>query len=136
MQGCIAVACASSPPLTAPFGGCRARFGTNPLAVGVPRAAGRPLVLDFGTSALSFYRLLALQRAGAPLPDGAGFDRDGRATRDADAVLDGGALAAFDYAAPHSAVGGALALLVELFAGAAVGAGIDIDLHKTSEFVF
>ena len=42
-----------SRPIVAPFGGRDARIGTNPFCVGVPRAGGEPVVLDFATSKIA-----------------------------------------------------------------------------------
>ena len=42
-----------SRPIVAPFGGRDARIGTNPFCVGIPRAGGEPVVLDFATSKIA-----------------------------------------------------------------------------------
>jgi hypothetical protein len=47
----------------APPGGKAPRLGTNPLAIGVPRAEG-PLVLDFGTSATAEGKVRVRKLAG------------------------------------------------------------------------
>jgi len=39
--------------LVAPFGAVERRMGTNPVAIGVPRSDGPPLLLDFATSVVA-----------------------------------------------------------------------------------
>ena len=42
-----------SEPSVTPFGGTKARVGTNPFAVGIPRTHEPPVVVDFATSRLA-----------------------------------------------------------------------------------
>lgn len=129
----VAFVMAHSPPLVAPHGGRFARFGTNPIAIAIPSGSNQPIVLDFGTSALSFYALLARAAAHEPLPDAnSAFDKNGQPTRSADDVLDGGALRTFD----RGPVGSGLALVVEVLAGLLVNAGLDIDDSCTDPAAF
>ena len=52
-RGMVGILCANElgPADVLPWGGAEARLGANPVAVGIPRAAGAPLVLDMATSA-------------------------------------------------------------------------------------
>ena len=43
----------TTTPVVAPHGGIDARFVTNPFTVGIPRADGEPILLDFATSAIA-----------------------------------------------------------------------------------
>lgn len=134
-HGLIAIVMAQSPPLVAPHGGKFARFGTNPIAIAIPTgsAGAEPLVLDFGTSAMSFYSLLARAAAREPLSDlNTAFDKHGRPTRSADDVLDGGALRTFD----RGPIGSGLSLVVEVLAGLLVDAGLDVDASNSDPAAF
>lgn len=121
-QGFIAFCFAQSPPLTAPHGGSQARFGTNPVSIGLPsNHTSGPVALDFGASTISFYELLSNALSKKPLLPGTGYDSDGKASTDADRVLADGAITA------RGVVGSGLAFVVEAMAGALVGAGLDLE---------
>ena len=100
-------------PLVAPHGGKRAVFGTNPIALGVPRSGRTPLVLDFSPAAATWGTIRVAKRDGTDIPPGVGLDRDGNPTTDPDSVLDGGTL--LPAAGPK---GSATLLLAQLFCGA------------------
>ena len=72
---------ANSPEFVAAAGGGDAVFGTNPLAVGVPRAGQAPFVFDMATSAIALFGVLTAKAKGAPLPPGVAYGPDGRETR-------------------------------------------------------
>lgn len=69
-------------PYVAPFGGTRARLGTNPFAAGFPRERGSPLVVDFATSRLAAGKIKVAFNKGSRLPDGALLDASGSPTND------------------------------------------------------
>jgi uncharacterized oxidoreductase len=71
-----------STPSVAPFGGGSARIGTNPFSIGIPRAGGRPIILDFATSKLAVGKVRVAMNAGKPLPPGALQTFDGEPTTD------------------------------------------------------
>ena len=101
----------------APYGGSERMFGTNPLAWSLPVPEGRgPLVADFSTSMIPEGKIAVAQARGESLPPGAVIDREGRATTDADAFYDGGALLPFGG---HK--GSSLVLLIELMASLLAG---------------
>jgi LDH2 family malate/lactate/ureidoglycolate dehydrogenase len=83
------VAC--SPPVVAPFGGRGAAFGTNPIAIGLPRQP-HPVIVDIATSATNFGDLLLASRLGHDLPAGVAIDATGEPTRDPVAALSGAIL--------------------------------------------
>lgn len=114
-EGLAALAFTPSHAWVAPEGGTRPVFGTNPIAFGWPRAGREPFVFDFATSAAARGEIELHRRAGRPVPDDWGYDRDGRPTTDAQAVLDG-AMRTFGG---HK--GSALAAMVELLAGPLIG---------------
>jgi LDH2 family malate/lactate/ureidoglycolate dehydrogenase len=119
-KGLVSIVMATSPPLVAPVGSSEGVFGTNPICFGFPAPVGSdegPLVIDLSTSSMAFYGLVEAAVAGAKLPAGIGFDSAGGETTEPNDVLKGGALRAFG-----GAKGSALALAVQVLAGALVGA--------------
>jgi LDH2 family malate/lactate/ureidoglycolate dehydrogenase len=81
----------AAPALLAPGVGGRRALGTNPIAIGVP-GHPFPVVFDSSSSEVSYSEVVARAGRGEPLPDRAGLDANGEPTRDAEAVVDGGAL--------------------------------------------
>jgi uncharacterized oxidoreductase len=71
-----------SSPTVAPFGGTEARIGTNPFAVGIPRAGDRPILIDFATSKLAKGKIRVALNAGKSLPEGVLLTPKGQATTD------------------------------------------------------
>ena len=118
-QGCIGVAFCNSPELVAAAPGAKPVFGTNPLAVGIPRAGTVPYTFDMATSAIALFGVLSAQAKGEPLPLDVAYDAQGQCTTDAQQVLNGGAIATFGG---HKGLG--LSLCVELLAGALSGAAV------------
>ena len=110
-QGLGALAMCPSNAYVAPAGGIRKLFGTNPLAFGWPTGDDCPYVFDFATSVIARGKIELYRLDNKPLPDGWGIDRDGQPSRDAAAVLDGGALLPFG-----GYKGSAIATMSELLA--------------------
>jgi uncharacterized oxidoreductase len=107
-----------SRPIVAPFGGLDARTGTNPVCIGVPRAAGPPIVLDFATSRIAQGKTRVAMNRGEQLPPGMLLDDHGVPTEDPrfGVVPPYGALIPFGE---HKGFG--LALAAELLGGALTG---------------
>ena len=99
-----------------PYGGLDRAFGGNPLAFGLPADPDAPVVLDMGTCSVAIGKIEVARDKGETLPAGAIIDRQGRASVDPSDYFDGGAALTFGG---HK--GSALALAVELLAGALVG---------------
>lgn len=114
-HGLAALAMTPSHAWVAPAGGHKPVFGTNPIAFGWPRPGPTPLVFDFATSAIARGDLELHRRTGTPLPPDCGVDAAGRPSTDPVAVA-GGAMRSFGG---HK--GSALAMMVELMAGALIG---------------
>ncbi|MDP5279001.1 Ldh family oxidoreductase [Sphingomonas sp. DG1-23] len=110
-QGLVALAFTPSHAWVAPAGGTKPVFGTNPIAFGWPRPGRDPFVFDFATSAVARGEIELHRREGRAVPGDWGYDAEGRATTDAEAVLNG-AMRTFGG---HK--GSALAAMVELLAG-------------------
>lgn len=115
-EGLIGIAFASAPfQTTAPHGSTEALFCTNPMAYGIP-TENEPIVLDMSTSAMAYYGLIEAKTANKMVPEGIGYDKDGKPTQDPAEIMSG-ALKAFGG---HK--GSGLALIVQIFAGALVQA--------------
>jgi (2R)-3-sulfolactate dehydrogenase (NADP+) len=115
-SGLVALVVSNTPKAMAAWGGSRPLYGTNPLAFAAPLPDGQaPLVLDLALSVVARSRIVAAARAGETLPPGWAVDRHGAPTTDPAAALDG-ALQPIG-----GAKGAALALMVEILAGALTG---------------
>jgi cysteine-S-conjugate beta-lyase len=124
-RGLVSLCLAQSPEYVAPHGSATAIYGTNPLAVGIPRRGAHQdelpsLVLDMATSSTTWWAVHEAASAGKLLPPGVAQDAAGRDAQEPAAVLAGGALRSFD--GTHK--GSALALMVEILAGPLVGAAV------------
>jgi uncharacterized oxidoreductase len=104
--------------LVAPHGGSDRRLSANPLAAGVPVAAGRPLILDIATSVIAEGKIQVMKNKGEMLAPGLVLDGAGRPTTDP---------AAF-YADPPGAIfpfgghkGSGLSFFCEVLAGSLSG---------------
>lgn len=131
--------------LVAPFGGIDRRFSTAPVCIGMPRAAGLPVILDFATSLVAEGKVLVASQGGKALPADALVSAEGRASGDphelygdydpASAARDhkkgSGALRAFG---DHK--GSGLALMCELLGGALTGNGASDPEKRWSQGMF
>lgn len=118
-EGFVAMHSASAQPHVIPPGGTKPAMGTNPLCFGFPSEEG-PVVFDMGTASLMWGDVMLHAHIGEPLPEGVGFDGQGRPTTDARAVLEGG-VAPFGG---HKGYGLSFAVqALGLLAGAPLGRG-------------
>jgi (2R)-3-sulfolactate dehydrogenase (NADP+) len=125
--GLVGLAFGNSPSAMPPAGGKRPIFGTNPIAAIFPRERAAPLLIDLSLSAVARGKLMVAAREGKPIPLGWALDKDGNATTDPQAGLEGGMLAL------GGAKGAMLALMVELLVTALTGAALGFE--ATSFFV-
>jgi uncharacterized oxidoreductase len=102
----------------APFGGREPRFGTNPIAVGVPIPGSDPVILDISTASVSVGRVQLAKNRGESIPEGLVLTKDGQSTLDPADLFRGGSILPM---AGHR--GSGLSLIVELLAGAFTGGG-------------
>ncbi len=127
--------------LVAPFGGTERRMSTNPVAIGVPMPDGPPLVLDCATSTVAEGKVLVALNGGAPLPEGAVIERDGRLTTDPAAIYgERGGRQPLDQRTGTGALramgehkGSGLGIMCELLAGALTGGGCARPGHSSLE---
>ncbi|WP_417310142.1 malate/lactate/ureidoglycolate dehydrogenase [Devosia sp.] len=122
-------------PIVAPFGGTKARLGTNPFAAGFPREGAPPVIVDFATSTLASGKVRVAHNKGEQLPPGALLDAKGQATTDPAQLFDAtpGALTTFGA---HKGWG--LMLACELLGAALVGGDTQhsADAHAVVNSMF
>ena len=114
-RGLVAIAFTAALPYVAPAGGIRPLYGTNPMAFAWPREGRPPLVFDQASSASARGEIQIHLRDGKPLPEGWAVGPDGAPTTDPATALAGAQLPFGGYK------GAAIALMVELLAGALIG---------------
>ncbi len=114
-QGLVAFAFTAAMSSVAPAGGTKPIYGTNPMAFAWPRPGRPPLVFDQASSACARGEIQLRLRAGEALPPGWAIGPDGEPTTDPEAALAGAQLPFGGHK------GAALALMVELLAGALIG---------------
>lgn len=120
-QGLVAFAFTTAYAFVAPAGGTKPLFGTNPMAFAFPRENKPPLVFDQASSVSARGEIQLHLREGKPLPDGWAIDKEGMPTNDPQAALDGAQLTFGGYK------GAALAMMVELLAGALIGDNLSVE---------
>ncbi|MBL4615413.1 MAG: Ldh family oxidoreductase [Magnetovibrio sp.] len=120
-KGLIALVFGNSPKAIAPWGGSKGVFGTNPIAFAAPRTNGAPLLIDLSLSKVARGKVMVAAKNGEPIPEGWALDKDGNATTDAQAALDGTMVPMGD------AKGAALVLMVEILAAALSGANFGFE---------
>ena len=86
--GVIGICWTNTKPNMPAWGGSEPKLGNNPLVVGIPRKAGH-IVLDMAMSQFSYGKMKQYLREGREMPFDAGFDSDGKITRNPRQVIDG-----------------------------------------------
>jgi hydroxycarboxylate dehydrogenase B len=121
--------------IVAPWGGSDARFGTNPMCVGVPLGQREPFILDFATSRVAQGKMRVAHNKSNRVDEGLLIDHRGQPTIDPSVVVtpktdtngqpQWGAILPFGE---HK--GSGLAMACELLAGALTGGG---TWHRMSD---
>lgn len=114
--------------MVAPFRGAEARFGTNPVTMGMPTADEEsPIILDMATSVVAMGKVRVAHDSGKSVPESWLIDSDGQPTTDPGTMFNEplGALRPF---AEHK--GYALCLMAELMSGALSGGGTIQPEHE------
>ena len=109
-----------SRSIVAPYGGGDARFGTNPVCIGIPLPGEPPFLLDMATSAVAQGKIRVAYNKGERVAEGLLIDDKGNPTTEAQygVIEPFGALTTFGL---HKGYG--LAVAAELLGGALTGAG-------------
>ena len=104
--------------LVAPFGGTQRRLSANPVAAGVPKESGPPIILDISTCKIAEGKIKVAYNKGVKVPDSCILDAEGQPTNDPKAF----------YASPPGAIlpmgghkGYGLSVIAEVLAGALTG---------------
>lgn len=127
-EGMIAMITADSgrsAKAVAPFGGAKARLGTNPISFAIPSNLEGPLVFDMATSAAAAGKINVATARGEQVPPGWLIDAQGRPSTDPKVLKQGGALLPLGGAEGYKGTG--LAVIVEILAGLLTGLGFGID---------
>ncbi len=72
----------SGTGLVAPYGGKERRFGTDPIAIGIPQDDRPPILIDFATSVVAEGKAKVALNGGKPVPDNALVGPQGEITGD------------------------------------------------------
>jgi (2R)-3-sulfolactate dehydrogenase (NADP+) len=120
-MGLVALMVANAPASMAAWGGRKPVFGTNPIAFAAPLPGADPIVIDLALSRVARGKVMAAKQKGTPIPDNWAFGRDGEPTTDAVEALAGTMMPSGE------AKGAALAMMVEILAGALTGANFSFE---------
>ena len=101
---------------SAPYGGTTRLLGTNPWSIGVPNAAGDPVLVDFATTVVAEGKVRVARAKHEALPPGCIVDKEGRPSTDPEDFYAGGTLLPFGG---HKGYG--LSLAAALLGGLASG---------------
>ena len=123
-RGLVAFAFTAALPYVAPAGGTKPLYGTNPMGFAWPRKDHPPLVFDQASSMTARGEIQLHLRDGRPIPVDWAIGPDGLPTTDPKTALEGAQLPFGGHK------GAAIALMVELLAGALVG---DVFSYEAAE---
>src|ERR1700744_6308655 len=127
-EGMIAMITADSgrsAKAVAPFGGAKARLGTNPICFAVPSNLDGPLVFDMATSAAAAGKINVATARGDQVPAGWLIDAEGRPSTDPRVLRSGGALLPLGGTEGYKGTG--LAAIVEILSGLLTGLGFGVE---------
>jgi delta1-piperideine-2-carboxylate reductase len=122
-NGLVALAFANSVARMVPFGGRVPVYGTNPMAMAVPRANAEPVVFDQASSVIAFGDVLIAARSGHEVADDVGVDKEGASTTNPDAIIKGGSLLPFG-----GYKGSSIAMMVEVLGAALTGGNFSAEV--------
>ena len=127
-EGMIAMITADSgrgPKHVAPYGGAKARLGTNPICFAVPSDLDGPLVFDMATSAAAAGKINVATARGDQVPGGWLIDAEGKPSTDPKVLKSGGALLPLGGTEGYKGTG--LAAIVEILSGLLSGLGFGVE---------
>lgn len=85
--GCIGICFTNAVPNMPAWGGSEPVLGNNPLVIALPRKSGH-IVLDMAMSQFSYGKMGAYLKQNKEMPFDAGFDGEGKLTKDPAVILD------------------------------------------------
>jgi LDH2 family malate/lactate/ureidoglycolate dehydrogenase len=127
-EGMIAMITADSgrsAKAVAPYGGAKARLGTNPICFAIPSNLDGPLVFDMATSAAAAGKINVATARGENVPNGWLIDAEGKPTNDPRVLKAGGALLPLGGTEGYKGTG--LAAIVEILSGLLTGLGFGVE---------
>ena len=127
-EGMIAMITADSgrsAKAVAPFGGAKARLGTNPICFAIPSNLEGPLFFDMATSAAAAGKINVATARGEQVPAGWLIDADGKPSTDPRVLRQGGALLPVGGTEGYKGYG--LATIVEILSGLLTGLGFGVE---------
>lgn len=110
-QGLVAFMCCNASPAMAPWGGMEQFMGTQPFAVGIYTGNDTVFSADMATANVARGKIRKALREGQSIPDTWALDKDGKATTDPKAAIEGIVL---PMGGPK---GSAIALTIDIIAG-------------------
>ena len=123
----IGLVITNSSPAMAAYNTKKPLVGTNPLAIGIPTAKERPIILDMSTSVVARGKIRRASLAGEKIPFGWARDVDGNPTDDPKAALKG-------FMEPLGGPKGAgLSLVIDLLCGVLTGSGITGEVKNITD---
>ncbi|HVZ07027.1 Ldh family oxidoreductase [Rhodopila sp.] len=127
-EGMIAMITADSgrsPKHVAPYGGAKARLGTNPISFAIPSNLEGAFVFDMATSAAAAGKINVATARGEQVPTGWLIDAEGRPSTDPKVLKAGGALLPLGGSEGYKGTG--LAAIVEILSGLLTGLGFGVE---------
>jgi len=127
-EGMIAMITADSgrsAKAVAPFGGAKARLGTNPIAFAIPSNLDGPLVFDMATSAAAAGKINVATARGEQVPPGWLIDAEGKPSTDPRVLKAGGALLPLGGAEGNKGTG--LTVIAAILSGLLTGLGFGVE---------
>lgn len=121
-HGMIGFSATNGSPRMAPWGAREAYFGTNPFSIAVPTGQELAIVADLATSVVARGKITLAAKNGKDIPLGWAIDKDGHATTNAKAALDGTVL---PVGGPK---GSAIALMIDVLTGTLSGSLFGVHL--------
>jgi len=134
----LGISMTNAAPLVIPTHGAQAVLGTNPIALGVPSARGKPILLDLATSVVPRGKLEVYDRNQKQMPTGWAVDEQGYDCQNPGLVLQnlmnrvgGGILPLGGRSEEFGGHKGfSMALMVDLLCGVLSGSAFGLDVHN------
>jgi LDH2 family malate/lactate/ureidoglycolate dehydrogenase len=123
----IGLALTNASPGIAPFRAKTSLVGTNPLAIAIPAAHEKPIVLDMATSVVARGKIRLAQLSGKKIPLDWALDANGKPTDDPSAALKG------TMAAIAGPKGSGLSLMIDLLTGVLSGSSLTGDVRNITD---
>ncbi|MDR2123981.1 MAG: Ldh family oxidoreductase [Desulfovibrio sp.] len=124
-QDCLGLCFTNTNDIVLAFNATKPFFGTNPVCLAAPMADEEPFTLDMATSGLSMNKIRNCIRTGAFPAAGQAYDKEGKETRNPEAVRSLGPAGGYK--------GYGLGMMVELFCGMLTGGPVGPEIIPVGE---